>query len=202
MDVGTGTDDCSEFLALVDYDPWIVPHQVLPAIAVLIGINWKEVVIIMYMWESFEVLLFNCMKVSSREHAANSLLSDPIQCFIGIIVASVMMKFTKTSPILEVEKRNFIEKYVWGCLFIIPGSPIIAGGDYVWIYIPLVLFFIYSFSVLTMADKRIINYMIIYSLIISISVFSLKDTFNSFYVGVLGAVSTIILTVLINIYIT
>lgn len=194
MAVGVGTDDCTEFKKLVDYDPWVVPHQLLPAIATLIGIQWREVIIIMYAWETLEVIFLNCLKISDKEHAANALISDPVQCFVGIILSLWLMRITKSSVVTT----NFYRAYLWGMFFILPGIPIIIGDDYVWIYLPLFLIWLlilYNYDAL---NYKILIYIGVHSAIISGLIFALRDIFNSFYIGILAAFFTMSVSTLIE----
>lgn len=194
MAVGVGTSDCSEFKQLVDYDPWVVPHQLLPAMAVLIGIEWREVVIIMYVWESLEVIFLNCLKVSDGEHTANSLISDPVQCFVGIAWALWIMWITGA----DVITKKYYRAYLWGIFFIIPGVPIIVGDEYVWIYLPLFLIWLFVINKFDGMRFKVLLYMSIQTILLSVFIFALRDYFNSFYTGIITAFVTAIIATLLE----
>lgn len=194
----SSTQYCNEFSILKYYDPWVVPHQILPSIAVIIGIEWKMVFLIMYAWESLEVLFLNCLRVSEEETSANSLISDPVQCLVGIIMAFFIMKMSK----MEVPLFDKYSKTIpWASLFIIPGVTIIFGEEYVWIYIPL---FIISMILLYMfSDMPDIAFALffVYLVTVSLSVFLLENIFNSFYTGIAAAaVALLLLNICLKIF--
>jgi hypothetical protein len=171
---------CEEFTKLVQYDPWVVPHQLLPAITTLIGIEWNLVLLIMYAWETLEVVFLNCLKISEEELVENALISDPIQALMGILVAKILMNVSGMKSPLTAG----VSVFFWGALFIIPGTPIIFGDDYVWFYLPIffvALFLLHRFGY-TLPPTMMVLF-VIYTTLTSSLVFGLKDTFNSFYTG-------------------
>lgn len=194
MAVGVGTSDCSEFSSMVDYDPWVVPHQLLPAAAVLTGINWREVIIIMYMWETLEVIFLNCLQIATQEHTPNALISDPFQCFAGIFVTIILFNVTGSGPLIPAR----VGAYFWSSLFILPGIPLIVGGNYVWIYIPLWFGLLFILNHHYKMNRGMFLYFILYSLFVSVPILALKDYFNSFYMGLLSALTIVVLSVVIK----
>ena len=186
---------CTEFTTGVFYDPWVVPHQLLPAMAVVLGIDWRMVFLIMYSWETLEVIFLNCLKISEEEHVENALISDPAQCFMGVVTAMILMNVS------DMEKPLFtgIKSLFWASLFILPGIPLIFGGDHVWFYVPcwfFVLFLLHKFG--SPLSPTMMVYFVTYSVLVSVLVFLLKDHFNSFYTATLTALFVVIFALIIK----
>lgn len=174
-------DTCEEFKVFSSYDSWVVPHQVLPAMAVVIGLNWKDVLLIMYAWETLEVIFLNCIQIAEAEISSNALVSDPTQCVIGIFVGTMLLRtFNNGSTLIP----DTLGAVAWSTLFILPGVPIIFGGDYVWGYIP-------AFAVCMAAirhyvpNKELALALAVYVVAVSVSIFATEDSFNSFYIGII-----------------
>ena len=68
------------------YDECANAHQTLPFFATLAGFDWKLVVIVFYIAETFEVLTW-CIQGSFKETMENSIVQDPISGFVGVFVA-------------------------------------------------------------------------------------------------------------------
>jgi hypothetical protein len=190
---------CHDFGAFVNYDPWVVPHQLLPSIALVIGLKWWEIVIAMYGWETLEQIM-GCMSVRFEsgiaESSSNSLISDPLQCFIGIVVAMVLMNVTDTTEPLVLKR---LHAFLWSALFITPAIAIIINGVYVWGYIPTwILALVVLVKVNGDVKTSLFFYLVLYCSLVSISVFLLKDTFNSFYAAAAGAAFVIALVIIIK----
>ena len=188
---------CSEFSTLVNYDPWVVPHQLLPAIATIIGMEWQLILIIVYAWETLEVIFLNCLKVSEPEIIENALISDPVQALMGILVAKILMNVSDmegTSLFKGLYRTIF-----WSAVFITPGIPIIFGGDYVWFYLPIwfvALFILHRFG--SMLSGELMVMVVIYSSLTSVLVFVLKDQFNSFYTALATGTFSILFSLLLK----
>lgn len=188
---------CSELTTIgVFYDPWVAPHQLLPMIAVLIGMEWKDVVIIIYLWETIEVVYLTCLEISEREGCVNALLSDPIQGMVGILTAQVLMNVVgMTKPI----QSNRNTALLWSALFILPGIPLIIGGEFVWVYIPIWVFCLVFMATITeKVTQELMTGILGHSVLVSVGVFGLKDYFNSFYIGIAAASLTILVALAYN----
>lgn len=183
---------CSEFSSLVNYDPWVVPHQLLPSITTVIGIEWNIIFLIVYVWETLEVVFLNCLKVSEAELPENSLISDPIQALAGVFVAKIMMN------VIGMDKPLYsgIKAFYWGALFILPGIPLIIGGEYVWFYLPswlVAMFILHKFG--SPLSIYLVVSFVVYATLLSLSVFILEKEFNSFYTALLIATLMVFLLV-------
>jgi hypothetical protein len=182
-------DWCTDVTHFVHYDPWVVPHQLLPSIAVVIGIDAVEVVALVYLWETIEMII-GCL--SDRFHEANSetlsnaLISDPFQAFMGIIVAKLIVHVTgMESPL--VKSRPLA--YLYSAFFILPGTAHIAGGSAVWLYMPmwfLCFFFLVYVTDYTVTVTFAVWYCL-YVVTVIVGVFVLEETLNSFYAGLVAA---------------
>lgn len=181
-------DVCAEFKSLDAYDSWIVPHQALPCIAIIMGIEWKEVFLIMYAWETLEVIGLNCIGIAEAELTSNALISDPFQCLMGVLVGELFIRAFNNG---QVVKESTSHAYLWSILFIIAGVPVIIGGYYVWGYLPLYLIF----SFVAMSDKRaLLVATCAYVTVLVTVVYATKDHFNSFYAGLIVGLITSLMT--------
>lgn len=179
-------DECAEFKSLVAPDTWVVPHQLLPFAATVMGITWKEVFLLMYGWESLEVVLFNCIELYEGEVAANALISDPVQALVGVLVGySFLYVFNDGKGVRETP----VESYLWTILFILPSTPLFIDKDYVMLYIPL---FIGCSIVAMQRNPPILIATCLYVTLMAVLVSETKDVFNSFYMAIIiGAFSGI-----------
>lgn len=85
-----------KFLTEWDYsDRWAVPHQLLPFTLTLYGFKWEHVLLFVYIWETFEVTLMYCFEWIEKETIQDSIINDPIQGLIGILVASMFLRVDK-----------------------------------------------------------------------------------------------------------
>ena len=187
-------DTCTEFTNIHNYDPWVVPHQVLPAMAVIIGLDWKYILIIMYVWETLEVIFLNCLQISDSEKTSNALISDPIQCCVGILVGLMILKKFNGGAVLI---SDTTESIIWSSLFILPGIPLIIGGDYIWGYIPS---FVICALILRhrVSTRKLTIAIITYALFISIVVFSVAGKFNDFYLALISGFVSLFVMFLFN----
>ncbi len=100
--------DCSFITNIHEKDKWVVPHQLLPFSLVMYGFDPKLVIILFYIWESFETLLMYCPGIIKREETTNSILSDPIEGFIGVFVAKIFLHNFQYLIINNNVKNNFM----------------------------------------------------------------------------------------------
>lgn len=175
---------CEEFRNVVEYDKWAAPHQLLPFSATLMGINPREVVIFMYLWETLEVLMFNCLGWAEIEECPNSLVSDPFQAFVGIIVG-VGINRAMATPF---DQFTTIQSYMASAFCILP-SFVFLIPDYEWTYIAALPFAIAIVAIVA-SGKRAMTFpwsifSFIYIATVSVCIFTLHDTFNSFYTAIL-----------------
>lgn len=185
---------CTEFTSLVFYDPWVVPHQLLPAIAIVLGIEWKMVLVLVYAWETVEFTFLKCLDLATPESGQDSLISDPIQGLIGILVGFMLLNVTNNGkPLFSSQYRAFF----WAALFAAPSLILIADDDYVWFYVPM--WFVATFllhKVGTTLSPPLMVYLVMYATLVSVMVFSLKEEFNSFYTA-LSAATFVVFFVLV-----
>jgi hypothetical protein len=188
---------CVDFSEFRTYDPWIVSHQLLPSIAVVIGIDWREVIILMYVWETIEAIM-SCVDDVFRdaiaETSSSSLISDPLQGFLGILVAKVLMNvYNMDKPIF-----NDWVAYIWTMLFILPIIPITIdpNRDIVWMFIPSWMFCLFLLIYIpNRVTCKMGIWLALYALSVTISVFALKGTFNSFYTASSAAIVIILVAI-------
>jgi hypothetical protein len=188
-------NECVEFVDLTTYDPWVVPHQVLPAIATIMGMDWRDVFLVMYTWETIEVVLFNCFGVPGKELAANSLIADPVQCLMGVIVGkTILATMNNYKPLITEDYA--IYRYMWSALFAIPSITLILDKHYAWSYIPVFLACMWLVRGRFYETRRLLpTYIILYVISTTTAVFSLEGVFNSFYAAISAAVVTIIIPI-------
>ena len=182
------SDECKEFTILDTYDSWVVPHQALPFIATIIGIEWKEVFLIMYVWETIEVVFLNCIGIAETENISDALISDPVQGLFGVMVGEL---FIKTFNGGEVLKSTTQGAYLWSILFILVSIPVVIGGGFVWGYLPIFI----CFSTLVMSKKpKLLIATYVYVTLLNVVVYATKGVFNSFYGALLVGGFTLMVT--------
>lgn len=184
------------------YDRWVVPHQLLPAMAVVLGINWIEVVAIMYAWETLEASVGcsnDVFATLNDENIYDSLISDPFQCFMGVLVARVLLNVCDMDE--SVVSGGRWVAYPWTVLFILPAVPFIVSDGLEWLYVPIWFFmWVFTISVNKSVPQNLGVWVSIYAVTLAVSVFLLEDLFNSFYVGLLvGVVNLMTLLIYKNI---
>lgn len=181
---------CTEFTSLDLYDSWVVPHQALPFIAIVMGIEWREVFLIMYAWETLEVIGLNCIGIAEAELMSNSLISDPVQCLLGVLIGEIFIRKFNGGQVVMSDTTG---AYLWSILFVLPGVPVIIGGYYVWGYLPL----FFACAAFSMYDKKkllIATHM--YVTLLAVVVYATRNKFNSFYGGLIVGIFTLIITLL------
>jgi hypothetical protein len=97
---------CELFTNSSLFDRWVIPHQVLPFSLVAIGIPPHIAMLLLYLFETFETIAITCLKITDYpETITDSVVSDPIMGFIGILVAFVICRRSPDGgfPIINVE---------------------------------------------------------------------------------------------------
>ena len=184
------------------YDRWVVPHQLLPFVLTLYGVDYRLVMLMVYIWETFEVFLTFCLQLFEVENVTDTIISDPVQGFLGIGAAVILLKFNGHDTILD---KSFDIFNPWHILyFIILVSPSLTLITQLyeihlhWLY-PFVLcgmvVLVYKLN-----NKSYKNGIIIYFNIISLStlVFAI-ESFNSFYIGLIWGICFIFITIIFKI---
>ena len=187
---------CTEFSTLVFYDPWVVSHQLLPAIAIILGVEWRNVLIILYAWETIEFIFLKCLDLATPESGQDSLISDPIQGLTGILVGFILLNVTRRGDPLF---SNQYKALFWSALFAAPSLILIADDDYVWFYVPT--WFVATFILHKMGAELsppLMVYLVMYATLVSVMVFSLKEEFNSFYTALSAATFVVIFVLVVK----
>ena len=73
------------------YDAWTPDHTLVPMLLCLHGFEWKTALLFVYLWESWEAMPW--IQWASLD---DSLIVDPIEGFLGILVACLIL--TKMGP--------------------------------------------------------------------------------------------------------
>lgn len=178
---------CDEFKRIIDYDPWVAPHQLLPYSAVIFGMDPTIVMLFVYMWETFEVIMFNCLGVAEEEQSPNALISDPFQAVIGILVG-IGVRENIGNPF---ENFTTLQSFMSTIFCILPGICVMFPDTGLeWGYIGTLPIAIATISIFT--HKHLNDWWFIFSCVYIItttaSVFALSKVFNSFYTGVASGV--------------
>jgi len=188
---------CHGLGLLVAYDPWVIPHQILPSIAVVIGINWMEVFLLVYIWETIEIFL-SCARESisdevSEDHA-NALISDPVQGLLGIVIGTLMLRVAGRLDMPLFKTR--LKAYLFSAIFIIPGVTLIVGGNIIWLYLVAWLCCLsvlgYFASEEGEFSRELFAMLVSLATLVAVSVILLKDDFSSFYVGLCAGGVTVV----------
>jgi hypothetical protein len=194
---------CHGLGLLVSYDPWVIPHQILPSIAVVIGINWMEVFLLVYIWETLE-LLMSCASESISEEVsedhANALISDPVQGLLGIVIGTLMLRVVGRIDMPLFKTR--VKAYLFSAAFIIPGVTLVVGGNVIWLYLVVWLCCLSALGYFVSQEeefpRELFALLVSYATLVAVSVILLKDDFNSFYVGLCAGGVTVVTLLFID----
>jgi hypothetical protein len=174
--------ECAELKYMVDYDPWVIAHQLVPFIAIMNGISYLEVIVLVYAWETFETILFNCAGVSEVESATNALISDPFQCFFGLVVAWSFIR--DTGPLVTGSR---LVSYGMTAIYVIPG--VFTAINLVWVMMGTFILVMCCMLYFLGDEKKWFVMTLVYVVVLSVLVITLEDHFNSFYTGLIVAVA-------------
>lgn len=189
---------CDLFSKVDLYDRWVVPHQILPFVLTMFGVDYRLVLLLVYVWETIEVFLMHCLQLFEVEDVTDTIISDPIQGFLGVCAAMVLLKINGHSTILNEPFDVFNFKHL--IHFILLASPGLTMLNQVydinlhWLY-PVALCAV-VILVYRLNKKSYKHGLMMYINIISLSVltFSIK-TFNSFYLGVIWGICFIFILI-------
>lgn len=170
------------------FDRWVVPHQILPMVLVVYGIEHKIVLLLVYLWETLEVLFMSCLQLFEEEDITNSIISDPLQGFIGIIMGLLILKrYDKINNNVNLNINTLID-FALFCSVGVTLFDFFYDRNLHWLYIPVLC--IVTIVVLKLNNKKWYDGVPIYVLCISLTsiTFILQDIVSSFYVGVIHGI--------------
>lgn len=176
-------EQCAELKEFVDYDPWVIAHQLLPFIAAVNGIPYLEIFLLMYAWETFETILFNCVGVSEEETMENALISDPFQCLFGVMVACAYLGFQES-----IIKNDKFKSYCLTVIYILPSIFLSIDNKFAWLYMVFFILIMCGTVYFIGNEKKWFFKSAIYVITFGVLVITLETEFNSFYVGLLTSV--------------
>ena len=181
---------------IIDY--WTLSHQFVPFFAVIYGLDYRWAIIFIYLYETIENGTW-CVQKLYQEDFANSIVADPIQGIIGVLVALSYMKLVKSAGI-NTEKnylkdlKTFGEALLDFIIICIPSLIFIYEGNKN-VYVIYLILFPISFWIIsflnykrdTLENRSKIWYrlgvaMIYLSFLLSFIVWHPLDI-NSFYAG-------------------
>jgi hypothetical protein len=183
---------CDLFSKIDLYDRWVVPHQLLPFVMTMYGIDPRIVIILVYVWETIEVFLMTCLDLfGDEESVENVVISDPVQGFIGVITALILLNINGHSTIAESTVNMFKIKFIMEfALLALPGLTLLDqlyDINMHWLY-PLVSC-ITIFITYRLNNKSYKHGFILYVNVVFMSVLTFAlDTFNSFYTGIIWGI--------------
>lgn len=106
------SDQCSFISSPSHTDLWVVPHNVLPLLITIYGAIWQDTLLLVLIWEVFEVILFICYEKFEPELLGDAFISDPVQGLLGVIIGyQITRKFRKISVLntREFEKESIFD---------------------------------------------------------------------------------------------
>lgn len=104
---------CEELFKTGFYDYWVVSHTILPFALTTLGfVEPLLVMVLVYLWESVELLIRDCTSVDSAwshpESRINSQVVDPACGFLGIVVALSLARAWGVDPRADAAKHPLV----------------------------------------------------------------------------------------------
>lgn len=190
---------CELFTNSTIYDRWVVPHQLLPFLLTMYGVEYRTVLLLIYVWETFEVFAMHCLELFAIEDITDTLISDPVQGLLGVMAACLLLRNDNINTILNIpfDIRNIYHIFE----FMLLSSPSLLLLDQVydvnlhWFYPALLTGVIIMLCKLN--DKSWHDYNIVFLNIntLSLLVFAFSS-FNSFYIGLIWGISVLVFVII------
>lgn len=182
---------CELFTDTRAFDRWVIPHQLLPMSLVVYGLDFRVVIILIYLWETLEVFFMSCLQLFEEEDITNAIISDPLHGFVGVLIGLfIIKKFGVINDMVGPNVKTLLE-FTSLCFSGFPLLDFFYDRNLHWLYI-----LVYCAVVITIVNvnkKPIIIAIILGSLniVMTILILSLQDRASSFYVGMAFGISVI-----------